>query len=190
MSTTVQDMLAQLGDPNARAELGEAAPSLLPAPWHSQESRRDWKHLLQRVGKRPTLRALLAIARRALDTYRQGRPGASNQQGRVVPVEEGARLLSDTLAALEAWVDCPCEEHSEQVRRSERDWGALGLGHPAATRSTVELVRWTWSAATAPERFEREAMTGLAFATAALPSSEVDALLREHLCDALRARRT
>jgi hypothetical protein len=189
LSATIQDILARLGDPDSRTELGAEAPPLLPAPWHSTESRHDWKRLLQHAGKRPTVTALVALSRRALATYQQAHPGASNQRGRVIPVEEGARLLSATLDAVEAWVGCPCREHAGQVRQHERDWSALGLGHMAAARGAVELVQWTWSATMAPRRFEREAMVGLFFATAALPPSEVDALLRARLREALRPHR-
>ncbi|MCY1077370.1 hypothetical protein [Archangium lansingense] len=180
-------VLALLGDTRARAELGDAAPSSLPVPWHSQEARRYWKRVLQHAGKGPVLKAMAALARRALQAYQSGTPGASNQGDRFVPVEDGTRLLSETLVAVESWVQCPCRAHREQVRQSNRDWYALEFGHHAAARNVVELVHWMWSAALAPRRFEREAMTGLLSATLALPGAEWDALVRAELCAALRA---
>ncbi|PTL75867.1 hypothetical protein [Vitiosangium sp. GDMCC 1.1324] len=183
----VRCVLALLGDAGARAELGDAVPPVLPALWHSLEAQRFWKRVLHHVGKGPVLRAMAALARRALPVYQSGTPGASNQGGRFIHGEEGMRLLSETLVAVESWGRCPCRTHREQVLQCKRDWSALEFGHHAAARSVVELVRWMWNVALAPRRFERDAMTGLFSATVALPGADVDALVRVELCEALRA---
>ncbi|WNG58868.1 hypothetical protein F0U59_32150 [Archangium gephyra] len=183
----VRYVLALLGDAGARAELDGLAPPVLPAPWHSQEVRRYWKRVLQHVGKRPVLMAMAALVRRALPAYQAGTPGASNQGDRFVPIEDGMKQLSATLAAVEGWVRCPCRMHHEGLLQRQRDWYALAFGHHPAGRYVVELVHWMWSAALAPRHFEREAMTGLFSASVALAGAEVDALVRAELCEALRA---
>lgn len=102
------DLAAYCGHEGARQAIGDASPPPLVGgtPESSERSVYEWAHGLARFGKEVLVRAALAGALRIRDAW-------DNTYDRTPWRDQAASAYN----AAQAWLNCPCSAHADNVRQ-------------------------------------------------------------------------
>ncbi|HZI11750.1 MAG TPA: hypothetical protein VE153_15310 [Myxococcus sp.] len=194
MTDTVH-LLALLGEPGARAQLGASAPAVLPSPSSQTAVRLRWKRTFQHLGKPVSVGALVALGHRLLPAYeRDPYVPPLNVAQYITSPAEGAQQLRAALEVIGAWAGRPNRTNGKRLRELVVDWRWLRFHHGHDAQCAVSCVEHTQLAAMAARKFEQEAIQALLRSSELVephsPTREdTDRILREALQASLHGNR-